>query len=477
MRHCLVSDTDSQLESLFMHHHFSTLPLGLALLLSSCASSVVVKPVNEVTERDTGAGGILYSLPRTVIVTDATFSRTQRKAPKPHFAIAAKEVLGLQPYKDNNDFALSEVKIATRTEKDPARTYRAQIKQSPFSSHKNSFTFSKDGVLSKSESSSHNRTVEYIVTTVESAAKIAASAAKAFQLSGDAPKPDQLSGDEWKEIQFVLKRIEALDAQKQLLIAGSNPFAATLIEQVEAKLSKEISNFIGSQTVAKETVRIEYTPLTDGGVNAIECFKLFDFAPSKEVESKFATIRLYTSPENSYPKLVTPLPNWLKHTNGAITGADVAEIGLRIRTTPVAPSTANAARLGKGKRGYHYCIPADAKLDIVDSSKVVFAGPAILLPQYGIVAALPASTGSEKTTVKVSLDPDSGALVEASIDAEAFDPKYVQRVGDSINTVVAAEVERSNREASANDELTQLQRQKNILQLKADIAKLQSQTE
>lgn len=443
------------------------------LIMVACASTVTVRPVAQVAGSSAGAGGILYSLPRTVIIADCTFTQTKRKAPKPHFAKAAKQLFGLETFDNSMDVSLGEIKLSTKTESDPERTFRARISQSPFSTQKNSFTFNKLGVLSKAESSAHNRTIEYMVTTIESAAKIAASAAKAFAQQ-EAVRVVGLTADEQNEVDFVLKRLEALEAQKQLLIAGNNPNAATLLDQIEAKMAKEMANFIGSKAEEKKVVSIEYTPLSTKPVHG--CVSLFDFATVKKTTEDSAPIRMFTSPAMFYPKLMTPLPDWLKHTNGSVSGGSggkIAQMKLRLHWDPVPAATARAAAAGTGKKGFHYCIPVNARVDIVDGGKMYGQGLAVQLPQYGIVAALPASTGSEKTGIKVTLDPDTGALAEVGIDAEAFDPKYIQRVGDAVNTVVAADVERKNREVTGNDELSQLQRKKNILQLQADIAKLE----
>jgi len=129
-----------------------------------------------------------------------------------------------------------------------------------------------------------------------------------------------------------------------------------------------------------------------------------------------------------------------------------------------------------GPSGIHYCIPGKAQVRVLYDGRVQ-EQKSTLIAQYGPVVALPNSTGSEKTDITASLDPLTGALLKVSVTGQAFDPKYIERVGNAANTVVAAEVEKHNAEVLANDELTRLKRQKDILQAKSDIGKLQTELE
>jgi hypothetical protein len=120
------------------------------------------------------------------------------------------------------------------------------------------------------------------------------------------------------------------------------------------------------------------------------------------------------------------------------------------------------------ERGFFYRVPAFGSVEVVDktdtSTKTISDRVKAALPQLGEVRSLPRVSGSKSARVSISLDPETGALIEAGIKTAGID--FASASGSlqkSIGTVLDA------REAGKQDELEKLQRQQAILEARVAI--------
>jgi hypothetical protein len=248
------------------------------------------------------------------------------------------------------------------------------------------------------------------------------------------------------------------------------------LEKVEAEIASIMKLFLGGTTVTTGSLFFEVEPRhLDGLSDAPEDVDLFALDPA-------------TGHVDLSTPLVAPKPGFL--TGSSALPKEKQTVHVTINSTKLF-TTAELSRLdsARGGSGIHYCIPGKGQVKVLKDSmergsgknlvnvRTVLDQKTSLIAQYGPVLALPNSTGSEKTDIAANLDPMTGALLKVTVSGQAFDPKYIERMGNAANTMVAAQVEKQNREALENDELTRLKRQKDILQAKSDIGKLQTELE
>jgi hypothetical protein len=134
--------------------------------------------------------------------------------------------------------------------------------------------------------------------------------------------------------------------------------------------------------------------------------------------------------------------------------------------------------------GFFYRIPGKAlvTLDVTDDKGTTEKGrDTLAIAQFGALVALPASTGGRKTQYSLNLFDSSGALKQITVGSSALIQNSllddIQAAATNINDLRAAKAkekaEAAVAAATAADELTQLQRQAAILELKAKIKELE----
>ncbi|MFZ2280357.1 MAG: DUF4831 family protein [Prosthecobacter sp.] len=430
----------------------------LVLFLSGCASTTEVVPVSQF--KGGKRKGIVYSLPKTIIGVEVPVTEKALVAAKDPYFKVAKEIFGEEPnLKETVSYKVGKPVLTFRAERDGARTFVAKIKQAPFSSHSTALSLSGEGVLTDGTMSDQNKTVDYAVTTVEAAAKIAASAAKAASVD---PNSNDFKNYDPK-IQLKLQELAVLKQNRTALFVSASPDASKFLEKIDGEISAIMALFLGTTKISTASLFFEVEPRhLNGACAAAEDVDLFELDAS-------------TGNVNVHTRLIAPAPGFL-HFKSRLP-KDRQRIHLMISSSMLFTADELAQlTYSKGASGIHYCIPGKAQVQVRNNNKVM-EQKSSLIAQYGPVVALPNSTGSEKTDISATLDPLTGALLKVNVTGQAFDPKYIERLGNAVNTVEAAQVDKHNREALANDELTQLKRQKDILQTKSDISKLKTELE
>jgi flagellar motility protein MotE (MotC chaperone) len=130
----------------------------------------------------------------------------------------------------------------------------------------------------------------------------------------------------------------------------------------------------------------------------------------------------------------------------------------------------------KRKHGWHYRIPASATIQLKVGGSARFAKETFI-GQHGCVAFMPATTASQKIVSIIELDPISGGLKSSTQGAQASDPGLITRVASASSEVITAERQREKADETASDQVQQLKRKKELLQLNKDIAALEEKEE
>ncbi|HUB66889.1 MAG TPA: DUF4831 family protein [Candidatus Methylacidiphilales bacterium] len=418
------------------------------LLLSGCASTTVVTPLASVT--DTGRGGVVYTLPQTAIDVKITVTKATQKPGKyvndadTIGLLAGTKIIKTESVtfkcggSQTGDVTMTPVGVG-----DPSKAYFAAIAGGPFADNSMTLTFNNNGTLSTSLSEQENKASDFVVGTLELGAKVAGSAISFASLTVTAPAtPDKVEKAEADQISNLLT------TRKQVVenVSSPDPAFDSRLKEIDAELKPLLSDFVG--TTQTETWTAVFRVIPGAGVKDVP---IFTYSEDTGIDN-FAV----------NPQTTCPFP--LK----AAPAGKGKLIHLVISLTPRVDKGLAAKLGGQGEHGYYYNVPADGHVTLQDGNK-------ILLPtdtqfgQDGTVAFLPASVGSRKAHVEVTLDGVSGALTKVVVNSTAYDPSQIAGIGTAASGLIdatnpATALSRKAAEDKAKFESLQYQRQLQELQ-------------
>lgn len=446
----------------------------LCVCLSGCASAVKVKPVGKM--KKIGSGGIFYSLPETIFVAEVELKLTQQIPADPECAKYTSQLFGVKPKETKSKIlSISSVRLTSAGRKDLSRTFFARIQQDPFSTHSSTFALQPDGILTNGKSESKNLTMDYIVETLEVAASLAATGAtaasaitpasdqddqidekkKAFDVEGGGGSNESKKNGKPLPVPVVPPGIQALKdeiddllAHKTSIYANSGPKAIELLDRLEKEIKTKMTKFVGGSKTTSATMNFIVTPPNvESGCE--ESVTLFTY-------NSGGCVQICGNLRNKAPDFVETVSSVLPNV-----------LGISFARGPV-PEAAGVDLLAANGRpeGIYYCIPGSAEVSVYDRASALSKAE-VMIAQYGVDSFLPAKTGSQKTTVEAQLDPATGALIKATIGGQAFDPKYVERVGNAANEAYAADLKR-NAQDPAKSQKEKLEEEVAILKLQQE---------
>lgn len=157
-----------------------------------------------------------------------------------------------------------------------------------------------------------------------------------------------------------------------------------------------------------------------------------------------------------------------------------APVPIELKVEPSAAdldeTIARGQRTPGGKEGFFYRVPGAARITITEGKEVKAEKPRQLVPQFGVVAALPGGedlNSSLSAKYQALFYSDSGALQQVNTDQTPVDASTVSDVGTAIGGLIDAREARKTAEETAADELTQLERRKKILEAEKAIRDLE----
>jgi len=99
----------------------------------------------------------------------------------------------------------------------------------------------------------------------------------------------------------------------------------------------------------------------------------------------------------------------------------------------------------------------------------------VSFPQLGTIASLPSSTGSLKSNYVVGFSDSTGGIKKITYGSTAVDQNLVGSAGTSAAGLLEARQASIEAKAKAKDELTQLERERKILEEKKAIRDLKKE--
>lgn len=430
---------------------------AIAAILSGCGRTIQVTPVSKLNHGSlarSGSGGFFYSLPKTIIVTDIIFEYSKNIVPETEFKDYAENTLKLNVLEDKKSLTIKDVQISTIGVKDGKNTFFAKISDNPFSSHSTKMDFNTEGILTSTETSAHNKIIDYVSTTVQNALAIASGKiAPAKFRNVDAPE----DGKAEKQWGIVMGLIE--DRENVLKNPG---VSLDLVKKIEDDIDAQMAQFIGSTVKKTFTLRFMYEP---------DC----------KSENRYVELFAFNPKSNKIVFCRNPV-NRVKIVEEAKTD-EIPEckqkVYLILSTSGVPERSAAKALVGsQTNKGLHYRIPAKGLVQIkqgenLSDSKQV-ARHRCSIAQRGVIAALPYCTGSQKINVTAKLDPVTGALQNVGISGDPADIENINKLGGAISGYVTARESRKAQKNAEDDVLADLERRKIIAETELAIEKAKS---
>jgi hypothetical protein len=166
--------------------------------------------------------------------------------------------------------------------------------------------------------------------------------------------------------------------------------------------------------------------------------------------------------------VVNPLPD------GAPACAAGAEI-TRLHLASVDAPPASLAASG-GNTGFFYRIPGVGRAEVRQDDRTLLARR-IAVAQFGVVAAMPESTGGRRSAVTAELYSASGALKTVAVTSDAAIDKalFTSAQAAATTTIDALAAAKAAATPAPADELKELERKRKILEEKLKIQQLEQQ--
>ncbi|HTF06176.1 MAG TPA: DUF4831 family protein [Bacteroidia bacterium] len=416
---------------------------------NACVTSVPVYNVAENKHPKNGEG-LYYALPKNVITADITITRTQiTEAP---FGKFADSLLALE-YKPGVTFEIEETKIASYSVVDSAEWYFVDLrKNGVFKKVSVSMTVGENGILSNSSAEVENKTIDYAIETIEFVATVAgkiipfgnpvaginSTASENFQ-SDDKEKPKTLLDSALN----VIKQLNDIESRRIELISNTTKASVSaealqiMLKELDAKKKELLSLFVGIKKIKKITLRFENETINDS--------TLFTFSEKAGLSGLPASMNIDSA---FLPKIQMP-------------GANAVTIRFsNAQFLPVAMKNSDPV---KKTSSFYYRIPANTTVQVWQGSKIL-TQTEMLIAQKGVVKSLPMKTGGMKTKYELKYDPKTGALLEIKMNGEPISDETIEnatKVGEKVIDVIKP------------DELSELEKQRKILEEKKKIEELQ----
>lgn len=529
---------------------FSLFPL----MMTGCAVHKVV-PASETLVVD---GGASYYLPKLMIVAAVPIERADSE--RGDFAFYSRPLLGipadLSDAKEVSFKIGSEISFDYTGVQDPEQHFIALYPKGIFKTFGQTLTLNPEGVMTSGNATVEDKTVDFVVSTIEGASKIAAASlnpagAKTRFIPSDRPgmadlvnylnKMDKTSApalqvgtlafgltllleqnpdDSLALMKESIADIEGLRLKIQTAREEEKPGLRVDLAKAE-EVQKEILahedlwvKFADDRPKAYRDVRMaaeafkELRELDKIGGSARasadhrqykdEYAKILARFIDRKVEKATSVVQLSWAPNPRGSEVVNgqvkgtsnilvldsnrgvvagarPLSTFPSNLKAAGAKGKITAVSLECNAQVPPDTLAWQQRLAeRGSHGWHYRIPAKGTVTLRVGGSVKLRRDAYVA-QYGCVAFVPATAANQKIVSNIDLDPITGGIKSVTHGGQAFDPAIMSRTGAAVADVINAQDARKAATAGAIDQEALLERRKNILQLKKDIAELEQQ--
>lgn len=383
------------------------------------------------------------------------------------------------------------IDIFTRSIPDPNHRYRLDVNAEAFSSFSHTVEVTSSGLLSSAESTIADASTQVALDVAKSVASLAATAAgyPALPASADPDCADFIeAADKLDEMNSALEKIES--KRQDILFGlglnaevGSLKMAIDFLDAQAAKIKKanketvaltkqteEESKFVLFGTVVPN----EFAELK----NASPIWRAVALVPaSKQKEDAPMLPNVPGASLNDTLEIVVPdkLKERLKEWDYTISATPSVTYATKCGT-----ADQEAACVDDGKGGYRYRIAAAGEI-VVDRKgkdknsniiRVEVASASVPVAQFGPIAQLPSSFGGKEGNITLSVFTDTGAMKKITVGATPQSSDIMTGgIGVFEDFLTRRELKE---EETADEELNQLTREKQLLELKKAIRDLKT---
>lgn len=423
--------------------------------IMGCGSHLpTVTPIEKVTNIKSQKG-VFYSLPKTVIRIEIPIISTNKK-PGPLFVnkewfYKKAANVGLEEdditKEKSTTFSIGKATVSTISMPDENNTFFVKFDSKAFEDLNLTMKLSKTGLLESAKSDSTNRALDIGVKVFESAASIAG---KFITLGGKAPEEPEID-DHINTINRILTSRLNLITGTAGTITGGLPVETLKLMLIELdKKEQELMNALRGTTTKKEwTAVFEFEPKpkkTEGGKITF-----------KEDEIKLLSI----SKSDGIDELSEYCINYYSNPFGRKENNSQDLIKLRISAKPQ-PALEIFPNDKDDSGSFFYRIPLQANVELVKNDKP-FMTENVYIAQIGPIRHLPNKFNGKFGLLDLIYYTDTGSIQKIDTQAKAME------ISDTVGRLGTSAADLTGKILTADDELTKLERKKNILKLKKEI--------
>jgi hypothetical protein len=465
--------------------------LMLALLGAGCAK-VAVKPVTGDPSKEPG---IYYALPETVITIEIPVKVTKSKPGKgvgmSDAELAPARIRSDQIQKAEETKAkieVDQVEFGARPIPDLSRIYYVKAAPGILDDMGLNFTLQESGVISEGLGETKNLAVDFAVRVAETALTIAGKTGTAAIVKDKGKQPTVTAKSKDTAGAGLVNDIVAIRKQRGNLIATASKHPESnaetvklLLANLDAREQKALSALIGPSETAVMKIEAEFTPGTEA-----DNVTLFRVIVNSDGNQKVC-------PAEGNTKASVFIPEDLSDESCGAPGVKIESL-YALRIEP--PKTRMKSKIGepdstasKGNSSFFYRIPEQALVTLTKcggdpgDKAVTLAQTRPMVAQIGAVTCLPAQTGGVYLKYDLKYHEQTGALKTAAIKSSPISLETVDMARKAFETYKDAEAAKKKAEAeveaaeeqkaaAASDEVNQLKREAEILQLKKTIQDL-----
>jgi hypothetical protein len=436
-----------------------------------CSVSHHVRKVNEV---NIDRPGIYYYLPQTVVRVELPVKKTttqpgelglllnklnnqdlDQEGVDPEF----RTVEGIRKFvggvKEITTFSVDPGVITSRTRPDHNALFVAELKGGASTKREITAELDEAGLITTGGSKYEDQKLEYAVKTLEVAAGVAG---KVIGFAGDTTTREKVLNPHAKHVLAALDDLKKLQGRiVELAAATGGAVPSETFEKQLAELRRQEEALFArfrTKTVMIWPAVFEFVPSDEASLQDIELLKI---NKAEGVTARTSAL-LGDVPSAFVGKgkenlIITCIPK----VDGKVSGNNTTKLGSDTET------------------GFVYRVPVNVVIRLVDNHHNPLASQIVQVAQLGPLAALPSKPGGSTSEYSVSFHPKTGGLKKATLSSTPPDVRQgLTAVGNATGTVLDALEAKKQADAAARDEITQLRRQADELELRLKIRDLET---
>jgi hypothetical protein len=387
----------TRFEFALIRNFLMVLILLMVMPAQDCLSQVRLTHVNK-PEAILGKKGVIYNLPRTMLVVDLQVTRIQ-KFPGP-YADYAKDFLGMEnPIKSpSTEYEISNVQVHSYPEPDPLRYYLVEWNEK--SDQELWLSLTRSGLIAGTEKFPK----EPAVQGFEEWNQNLYTTFGYYQLFKYAAEPN------FYEKIDTIKRILTVDTVSIQKVSYKH-YTVPLSDKEKAQ---KAANQINSVNQDKYNLLVGYqeTPYTKdalsymiGQLDEIREENLKLFAGTTVRETLMFSFRYM--PDSLSDGVKIPFAGFSGSEGLTEPAAEHHLIEIMVKRSGMTATLGDESGF-KGKPGFIYRIPEPSEVTITYLDKVLL-NSTILVSQYGVIRSLPANV------TKVDFDPETGSILKVVV--------------------------------------------------------------